>query len=97
MSGEKQFGVFWWFWRLGVAEAVGKAAEQPWWGLGMFATGLGTNSFAGINGAAAPPLAENPSSSCREMLESKGILVADITTFLGTVQEVAAPFRRSYW
>ncbi|XP_030917757.1 protein TASOR 2, partial [Geospiza fortis] len=42
-------------------------------------------------------LTENPSSSCREMLESKGILVADITTFLGTVQKVAAPFRRSYW
>ncbi|KAM7022735.1 protein TASOR 2 [Passerculus sandwichensis] len=42
-------------------------------------------------------LTENPSSSCREMLESKGILVADISTFLGTVQKVAAPFRRSYW
>lgn len=40
-------------------------------------------------------LTENPSS--REILESKGILVADINTFLGTVQEVAAPFRRSYW
>ncbi|KAF2987978.1 hypothetical protein EK904_013418, partial [Melospiza melodia maxima] len=42
-------------------------------------------------------LTENPSSSCREMLESNGILVADISTFLGTVQKVAAPFRRSYW
>ncbi|XP_050825697.1 protein TASOR 2 isoform X2 [Serinus canaria] len=42
-------------------------------------------------------LTENASSSCREVLESQGILVADITTFLGTVQKVAAPFRRSYW
>ncbi|XP_031961527.1 protein TASOR 2 isoform X1 [Corvus moneduloides] len=43
-------------------------------------------------------LTENPSgSSSREILESKGILVADINTFLGTVQKVAAPFRRSYW
>ncbi|KAM4902079.1 protein TASOR 2 [Sylvia borin] len=41
-------------------------------------------------------LTENPGSS-REILESKGILVADINTFLGTVQELAAPFRRSYW
>uniref|UniRef100_A0A8C3QFD1 Protein FAM208B n=1 Tax=Cyanoderma ruficeps TaxID=181631 RepID=A0A8C3QFD1_9PASS len=41
-------------------------------------------------------LTENPGSS-REILESKGILVADIDTFLGTVQELAAPFRRSYW
>lgn len=42
-------------------------------------------------------LAENPGSSSRELLESKGILVADVNTFLGTVQEMAAPFRRSYW
>ncbi|RLV71567.1 hypothetical protein DV515_00017320 [Chloebia gouldiae] len=42
-------------------------------------------------------LTENPSSSSREILESKGILVADINTFLSTVQKVAAPFRRSYW
>ncbi|NWX33422.1 F208B protein, partial [Notiomystis cincta] len=42
-------------------------------------------------------LTENSSSSSREILESKGILVADITTFLQTVQKVAAPFRRSYW
>lgn len=31
------------------------------------------------------------------MLESKGILVADVNTFLGTLPKVAAPFRRSYW
>ncbi|NWI76274.1 F208B protein, partial [Dryoscopus gambensis] len=42
-------------------------------------------------------LTENPGGPSREILESKGILVADINTFLGTVQEVAAPFRRSYW
>ncbi|XP_032914019.1 protein TASOR 2-like isoform X2 [Catharus ustulatus] len=41
-------------------------------------------------------LTENPGSS-REILESKGILVADINTFLGTLQKVAAPFRRRYW
>ncbi|KAM6292587.1 protein TASOR 2 [Porphyrio hochstetteri] len=41
-------------------------------------------------------LTEKPSSS-REVLESKGILVADVNTFLGTVEKVAAPFRRSYW
>ncbi|XP_076201372.1 protein TASOR 2 isoform X6 [Aptenodytes patagonicus] len=41
-------------------------------------------------------LTEKPSVS-REVLESKGILVADVNTFLGTVQEAAAPFRRSYW
>ncbi|TRZ10988.1 hypothetical protein HGM15179_016102 [Zosterops borbonicus] len=41
-------------------------------------------------------LTEDPGSS-REILESQGILVADINTFLGTVQELAAPFRRSYW
>jgi len=44
----------------------------------------------------APPFAEKPGSS-REVLESKGILVADVATFLGTVQKAAAPFRRSYW
>ncbi|XP_051468001.1 protein TASOR 2 isoform X4 [Apus apus] len=33
----------------------------------------------------------------REQLESQGILVADVNTFLGTVQKAAAPFRRSYW
>ncbi|NWV82883.1 F208B protein, partial [Dasyornis broadbenti] len=42
-------------------------------------------------------LTENPSSSSREILESQGILVADVDTFLGTAQKVAAPFRRSYW
>ncbi|RMB90264.1 hypothetical protein DUI87_33297 [Hirundo rustica rustica] len=42
-------------------------------------------------------LTENPDSGSRELLESKGILVADVSTFLGTVQELAAPFRRSYW
>lgn len=41
-------------------------------------------------------LTEKPSVS-REVLESKGILVADVNAFLGTVQEAAAPFRRSYW
>ncbi|XP_053913049.1 protein TASOR 2 isoform X3 [Cuculus canorus] len=41
-------------------------------------------------------LTEKPSSS-REVLESKGILVVDVNAFLGTVQKVAAPFRRSYW
>ncbi|XP_005039051.1 PREDICTED: protein FAM208B [Ficedula albicollis] len=41
-------------------------------------------------------LTENPGCS-REILESKGILVADISTFLGTMQKVAAPFRRNYW
>ncbi|XP_068256621.1 protein TASOR 2 isoform X2 [Nyctibius grandis] len=41
-------------------------------------------------------LTEKPSES-REVLESKGILVADVTTFLGTVQKAAAPFRSSYW
>ncbi|KAM6419447.1 protein TASOR 2 [Pluvialis apricaria] len=41
-------------------------------------------------------LTEKPSVS-REVLESKGILVADVNTFLGTVQKAAAPFRRSYW
>ncbi|NXI65902.1 F208B protein, partial [Anseranas semipalmata] len=41
-------------------------------------------------------LTEKPSVS-REVFESKGILVADVNTFLGTVQKVAAPFRRSYW
>ncbi|XP_075284686.1 protein TASOR 2 isoform X3 [Opisthocomus hoazin] len=41
-------------------------------------------------------LTEKPGSS-REVLESKGILVADVATFLGTVQKAAAPFRRSYW
>ncbi|KAM6146565.1 protein TASOR 2 [Phoenicopterus ruber ruber] len=41
-------------------------------------------------------LTEKPSLS-REGLESKGILVTDINTFLGTVQKAAAPFRRSYW
>ncbi|XP_010282137.1 PREDICTED: protein FAM208B-like, partial [Phaethon lepturus] len=41
-------------------------------------------------------LTEKPSVS-REVLESKGILVADVNTFLGTAQKAAAPFRRSYW
>uniref|UniRef100_A0A8C3K686 Transcription activation suppressor family member 2 n=1 Tax=Calidris pygmaea TaxID=425635 RepID=A0A8C3K686_9CHAR len=41
-------------------------------------------------------LTEKPGLS-REVLESKGILVADVNTFLGTVQKVAAPFRRNYW
>ncbi|XP_033918910.1 protein TASOR 2 isoform X3 [Melopsittacus undulatus] len=41
-------------------------------------------------------LTETPDVS-REVLESKGILVADVNTFLGKVQKVAAPFRRSYW
>ncbi|XP_009582796.1 PREDICTED: protein FAM208B-like, partial [Fulmarus glacialis] len=41
-------------------------------------------------------LTEKPSIS-REVLESKGILVADVNTFLRTVQKMAAPFRRSYW
>ncbi|XP_074937868.1 protein TASOR 2 isoform X2 [Phalacrocorax aristotelis] len=41
-------------------------------------------------------LTEKPSGS-REVLESKGILVADVNTFLGTVQKAAAPFRSSYW
>ncbi|XP_068807577.1 protein TASOR 2 [Struthio camelus] len=41
-------------------------------------------------------LTEKPSVS-REVFESQGILVADVNTFLGTVQKVAAPFRRSYW
>nr|XP_010303047.1 PREDICTED: protein FAM208B [Balearica regulorum gibbericeps] len=41
-------------------------------------------------------LTEKPSGS-REALESKGILVADVKTFLGTVEKAAAPFRRSYW
>ncbi|XP_066038740.1 protein TASOR 2 [Chamaea fasciata] len=41
-------------------------------------------------------LTENAGGS-REILESRGILVADVSTFLGTVQELAAPFRRSYW
>uniref|UniRef100_A0A8C0BMC9 Transcription activation suppressor family member 2 n=1 Tax=Buteo japonicus TaxID=224669 RepID=A0A8C0BMC9_9AVES len=41
-------------------------------------------------------LTEKPSVS-REVLESKGILVADVNAFLGTVQKAAAPFRRSYW
>ncbi|XP_065499042.1 protein TASOR 2 isoform X3 [Caloenas nicobarica] len=41
-------------------------------------------------------LTEKPGLS-REVLESKGILVADINTFLWTVPKVAAPFRRSYW
>eukprot|EP00076_Gallus_gallus_P043371 XP_025008909.1 protein FAM208B isoform X4 [Gallus gallus] len=41
-------------------------------------------------------LTEKPSVS-RDVLESKGILVADISTFLGMAQEVAAPSRRSCW
>ncbi|KAM6090372.1 protein TASOR 2 [Theristicus caerulescens] len=41
-------------------------------------------------------LTEKPGAS-RELLESKGILVADVNAFLGTVQKAAAPFRRSYW
>ncbi|OPJ76417.1 protein FAM208B [Patagioenas fasciata monilis] len=41
-------------------------------------------------------LTEKPGLS-REVLESKGILVADVNTFLWTVPKAAAPFRRSYW
>ncbi|XP_071590345.1 protein TASOR 2 isoform X3 [Heliangelus exortis] len=41
-------------------------------------------------------LTAKPSTS-REVLESKGILVADVSTFPGMVQKVAAPFRRSSW
>ncbi|XP_069716551.1 protein TASOR 2 isoform X2 [Phaenicophaeus curvirostris] len=41
-------------------------------------------------------LTEKPSAS-REVLESKGILVVDVNTFLGTMQKAAVPFRRSYW
>ncbi|XP_021239929.1 protein FAM208B isoform X2 [Numida meleagris] len=41
-------------------------------------------------------LTEKPSVS-RELFESKGILVADISTFLGMAQKVAAPWRRSCW
>ncbi|XP_042728446.1 protein TASOR 2 isoform X2 [Lagopus leucura] len=41
-------------------------------------------------------LTEKPSVS-RDVLENKGILVADISTFLGMAQKVAAPFRRSCW
>ncbi|KAM8820169.1 protein TASOR 2 [Eudromia elegans] len=41
-------------------------------------------------------VAEKPALS-KEVLESQGILVADVNTFLGTMQQVAAPFRRSYW
>uniref|UniRef100_A0A8D0EJJ4 Transcription activation suppressor family member 2 n=1 Tax=Strix occidentalis caurina TaxID=311401 RepID=A0A8D0EJJ4_STROC len=41
-------------------------------------------------------LTEKPSIS-REVLESKGILVANVNTFLETMQKAAAPFRRSYW
>ncbi|XP_030335649.1 protein TASOR 2 isoform X3 [Strigops habroptila] len=41
-------------------------------------------------------LTETPDVS-REVLESKGILVADVKTFLGEVQKAAAPFRKSYW
>ncbi|XP_062435049.1 protein TASOR 2 [Rhea pennata] len=41
-------------------------------------------------------LTEKPGLS-REVFESQGILVADVDTFLGTVQKAAAPFRRSYW
>ncbi|XP_032543170.1 protein TASOR 2-like [Chiroxiphia lanceolata] len=41
-------------------------------------------------------LTQNPGAR-REVLESKGILVADVSSFLGTLQGVAAPFRRSYW
>ncbi|KAK2519327.1 Fam208b [Columba livia] len=41
-------------------------------------------------------LTEKPGLS-REVLESNGILVADVNTFLWTVPKAAAPFRRSYW
>ncbi|XP_019399336.1 PREDICTED: protein FAM208B isoform X3 [Crocodylus porosus] len=41
-------------------------------------------------------LTDKPSIS-REAFESKGILVVDVNTFIGTVQKVAAPFKRSYW
>ncbi|NXG45535.1 F208B protein, partial [Psilopogon haemacephalus] len=41
-------------------------------------------------------LTEKPDCS-RELLESRGILVADVSTFLGTMQKVAAPFRPSCW
>lgn len=70
-----------------------RVVEALGWDLGIFPT-----SSVWINGAAAPALAENPgSSSSRELLESQGILVADIDTFVGSMQEMAAPFRRSYW
>ncbi|XP_025900113.1 protein FAM208B [Nothoprocta perdicaria] len=41
-------------------------------------------------------LTEKPGVS-KEAFESQGILVADVNTFLGTVQKAAAPFQRSYW
>uniref|UniRef100_A0A8D0L271 Uncharacterized protein n=1 Tax=Sphenodon punctatus TaxID=8508 RepID=A0A8D0L271_SPHPU len=41
-------------------------------------------------------LTETPSGS-REALESKGILVMDIDTFVASGQDVATPFRGSYW
>ncbi|XP_059581708.1 protein TASOR 2 isoform X3 [Alligator mississippiensis] len=41
-------------------------------------------------------LTDKPSVS-REVFESKGILVVDVNTFIGTVQKVAAPFKKSYW
>ncbi|XP_032842623.2 protein TASOR 2 isoform X2 [Tyto alba] len=41
-------------------------------------------------------LTEKPSVG-REALESRGILVTDVETFLRTVQKAAAPFSRSYW
>lgn len=64
--------------------------------MGIFSVGFGTTLFACLNYGAALPFAEKPSVS-REVLESKGILVADVNTFLGTVQKAAAPFRSSYW
>lgn len=68
-----------------------RVLEPCGWDSGIFPT-----LFVWINGAAAH--AEDPSSSSsRELLESRGILVADIETFLGTVREMAAPFTRSYW
>ncbi|XP_029473052.1 protein FAM208B isoform X2 [Rhinatrema bivittatum] len=36
-------------------------------------------------------------STSREDFEENGILVADVATFLGTVQRMAAPFRTTYW
>ncbi|XP_075781213.1 protein TASOR 2 isoform X2 [Pelodiscus sinensis] len=41
-------------------------------------------------------LAEKP-STCREVFESKGILVTDVNNFPGTVQKLVAPFHSSYW
>lgn len=66
------------------------------WGLGIFCVGFRTTSLPCLNHGAAPRSAEKPGLS-REVLESNGILVADVNTFLWTVPKAAAPFRRSYW